>query len=164
MNGLLSAAAQGANAEISAYNPASGYLYTVGGGSGSILVSDLRDVASPKIVAKANPSDNSQTLQSAAVFGKLLAVAVQNSVKTEAGFIQFYDLTNPALPVYVSTVSVGALPDMVKFSADGRKLLVTNEGEPNTAYSIDPIGSISLIDTSAYLLATPAAPLSSPVR
>ena len=164
VNGLLSAAAQGANAEISAYNPASGYLYTVGGGSGSILVSDLRDVASPKIVAKANPSDNSQTLQSAAVFGKLLAVAVQNSVKTEAGFIQFYDLTNPALPVYVSTVSVGALPDMVKFSADGRKLLVTNEGEPNTAYSIDPIGSISLIDTSAYLLATPAAPVQANVQ
>jgi 2',3'-cyclic-nucleotide 2'-phosphodiesterase (5'-nucleotidase family) len=164
VNGLLNAAAQGANAEISAYNPASGYLYTVGGGSGSILVSDLRDVASPKIVAKANPSDNSQTLQSAAVFGKLLAVAVQNSVKTEAGFVQFYDLTNPALPVHVSTVSVGALPDMVKFSADGRKLLVTNEGEPNAAYSIDPIGSISLIDTSAYLLATPAAPAQTNVQ
>jgi 2',3'-cyclic-nucleotide 2'-phosphodiesterase (5'-nucleotidase family)/sugar lactone lactonase YvrE len=164
VNGLLSAAAQGANAEISAYNPASGYLYTVGGGSGTILVSDLRDVASPKIVAKANPSDNSQTLQSAAVFGKLLAVAVQNAVKTEAGFVQFYDLTNPALPVHVSTVSVGALPDMVKFSADGRKLLVTNEGEPNTAYSIDPIGSISLIDTSAYLLATPAAPAQANVQ
>ena len=164
VNGLLSAAAQGANAEISAYNSASGYLYTVGGGSGTILVSDLRDVTSPKIVAKANPSDNSQTLQSAAVFGKLLAVAVQNAVKTEAGFVQFYDLTNPALPVYVSTVSVGALPDMVKFSADGRKLLVTNEGEPNTAYSIDPIGSISLIDTSAYLLATPAAPVQANVQ
>ena len=164
VNGLLSAVAQGANAEISAYNPASGYLYTVGGGSGTILVSDLRDVASPKIVAKANPSDNSQTLQSAAVFGKLLAVAVQNAVKTEAGFVQFYDLTNPALPVHVSTVSVGALPDMVKFSADGRKLLVTNEGEPNTAYSIDPIGSISLIDTSAYLLATPAAPAQANVQ
>ena len=164
VNGLLSAAAQGANAEISAYNSASGYLYTVGGGSGTILVSDLRDVTSPKIVAKANPSDNSQTLQSAAVFGKLLAVAVQNSVKTDAGFVQFYDLTNPALPVHVSTVSVGALPDMVKFSADGRKLLVTNEGEPNTAYSIDPIGSISLIDTSAYLLATPAAPVQANVQ
>jgi 2',3'-cyclic-nucleotide 2'-phosphodiesterase (5'-nucleotidase family) len=162
VNGLLSAAAQLANAEISAYNSASGYLYTVGGGSGTILVSDLRDVASPKIVAKANPSDSSQTLQSAAVFGKLLAVAVQNTVKTEPGFVQFYDLTNPALPVHVSTVSVGALPDMVKFSSDGKKLLVTNEGEPGALisdnYTIDPIGSISVIDTSAYLLATPAAP------
>ena len=150
--------AQGANAEISAYNQLSGYLYTVGGGSGAIVVSDLRNPAAAKIVSKATPSVSGQTLQSVAVFGKLLAVAVQNSVKTDNGFVQFYDLTNPALPVHLNTVNVGALPDMVKFSADGRKLLVTNEAEPNTSYSFDPIGSISIIDTSAYLLSTPAAP------
>jgi DNA-binding beta-propeller fold protein YncE len=97
-------------------------------------------------------------LQSAAVFGKLLAIAVQNSVKTEAGFVEFYDLNNPALPVHISTVSVGALPDMVKFSSDGRKLLVTNEGEPNSAYTIDPVGSISVVDTGGYLASTPVAP------
>ena len=150
--------AQGANAEISAYNQVSGYLYTVGGGSGAIVVSDLRNPTAAKIVAKAIPSVSGQTLQSVAVFGKLLAVAVQNTVKTDNGFVQFYDLTNPALPAHLSTVNVGALPDMVKFSADGRKLLVTNEGEPNTPYTIDPIGSISVIDTSAYFLATPVAP------
>ena len=158
VNGVLAMAAQGANAEISAYNQTSGYLYTVGGGSGAVVVSDLRNPAAARIVAKATPTDSSQTLQSVAVYGKLLAVAVQNTVKTSNGFVQFYDLTNPALPIHISTVSVGALPDMVKFSADGRKLLVTNEGEPNSNYSIDPIGSISLIDTAPYLLATPAAP------
>ena len=158
VSGVLNMGAQGANAEISAYNQASGYLYTVGGGSGAILVSDLRNPTAAKIVAKAIPSVSGQTLQSVAVFGKLLAVAVQNTVKTDNGFVQFYDLTDPALPVHLSTVNVGALPDMVKFSSDGKKLLVTNEGEPNTTYTIDPIGSISVIDTSAYLLATPAAP------
>jgi 2',3'-cyclic-nucleotide 2'-phosphodiesterase (5'-nucleotidase family) len=159
VSGVLNMGAQGANAEISAYNTASGYLYTVGGGSGAIVVSDLRNPTAAKIVAKAIPSVSGQTLQSVAVFGKLLAVAVQNSVKTDNGFVQFYDLSNPALPAHLSTVNVGALPDMVKFSSDGRKLLVTNEGEPNTPYTIDPIGSISVIDTSAYLLATPAAPV-----
>ena len=157
-------AGQGANAEISAYNSSSGYLYTVGGGSGAIVVSDLRDPAAAKIVAKATPVDSAQALQSVAVFGKLLAVAVQNAVKTENGFVQFYDLTNPAIPVHLSTVTVGPLPDMVKFSADGKKLLVTNEGEPNTAYTIDPVGSISVIDTAAYLLATPAAPAQANVQ
>ena len=157
-------AAQGANAEISAYNQTSGYLYTVGGGSGAVVVSDLRNPAAARIVAKATPTDSSQTLQSVAVYGKLLAVAVQNTVKTSNGFIQFYDLTNPALPIHISTVSVGALPDMVKFSADGRKLLVTNEGEPDSNYSIDPIGSISVIDTAPYLLATPAAPVQANVQ
>lgn len=131
-------ATQQANAEISAYNPVSRYLYTVGGGSGAIVVSDLRNPLDPKIVAKATPSDNSQTLQSVAVYGDLLAVAVQNTVKTEPGFVQFYQLSNPALPVHLSTVIVGPLPDMVKFSSDGMKLLVTNEGEPNNLYTIDP--------------------------
>jgi 2',3'-cyclic-nucleotide 2'-phosphodiesterase (5'-nucleotidase family)/sugar lactone lactonase YvrE len=158
VSGVLNMAAQGANAEISAYNAASGHLYTVGGGSGAIVVSDLRNPAAAKIVAKAIPSVSGQTLQSVAVFGKLLAVAVQNSVKTDNGFVQFYDLTNPALPVHLSTVNVGALPDMVKFSADGKKLLVTNEAEPNTTYTIDPVGSISLIDTTGYLATTPVAP------
>ncbi len=160
--------AQGANAEISAYNTASGYLYTVGGGSGAIVVSDLRNPLATKIVAKAIPSVSGQTLQSVAVFGKLLAVAVQNTVKTDNGFVQFFDLTNPALPVHLSTVNVGALPDMVKFSSDGKKLLVTNEGEPGAVisgnYTIDPVGSISVIDTAAYLLATPAAPAQAQVQ
>jgi 2',3'-cyclic-nucleotide 2'-phosphodiesterase (5'-nucleotidase family) len=162
--GLLNMGAQGANSEISAFHAASGTLYTVGGGSGAIVVSDLRQPATPKIVAKAIPVDSSQTLQSVAVFGNLLAVAVQNTIKTEPGFIQFYDLSNPILPVHVSTVTVGPLPDMVKFSADGRKLLVTNEGEPNTSYTIDPKGSISVIDTSSYLASSPVPPGQSSVQ
>jgi 2',3'-cyclic-nucleotide 2'-phosphodiesterase (5'-nucleotidase family) len=166
VNGVinLATAPLTANAEISAFNPASGYIYTVGGGSGSIVVSDLTDPSRPKAVAIAKPSDNSQTLQSVAVFGKLLAVAVQNKVKTDPGFVQFYDLSNPALPVHISTVSVGALPDMVKFSADGKKLLITNEAEPNSDYTIDPVGSISLIDTSGYLVNTPTAPAQANVQ
>ncbi len=163
-DGVISLAALGANAEISAYNPATGYLYTVGGGSGSIVVSDLRDPANPQAVARATSTGNGETLQSAAVFGNLLAIAVQNAVKTDPGFVQFYDLTDPALPVHISTVTVGALPDMVKFSSDGRKLLVTNEGEPNSLYTIDPVGSISVVDTSGYLASTPVAPAAADVQ
>lgn len=162
--GTLDIASLEANSEISAYNPESGYLYTVGGGSGAIVVSDLRNPASPQAVARATSTGNDETLQSAAVFGNLLAVAVQNAVKTEPGFVQFYDLTNPALPVHISTVTVGALPDQVKFSSDGTKLLVTNEGEPNSLYTIDPVGSIALIDTSGYLAATPVAPTAANVQ
>ena len=53
---------------------------------------------------------------------------------------------------------------MVKFSSDGSKLLVTNEGEPNALYTIDPVGSISLINTSGYLASTPAAPAQADVQ
>jgi 2',3'-cyclic-nucleotide 2'-phosphodiesterase (5'-nucleotidase family) len=164
VGGVIDVSALGANAEISAYNPSTGYLYTVGGGSGAIVVSDLSDPLNPSTVAIATPGEGVQTLQSAAVFGKLLAIAVQNTVKTEPGFVQFYDLNNPALPVHISTVSVGALPDMVKFSGDGSKLLVTNEGEPNSLYRIDPEGSISVINTSGYLAASAVAPVQADVQ
>jgi len=164
VNGVINVSALGANAEISAYDPASGYLYTVGGGSGSVVVSDLRDPANAQAVAIATPGEGLETLQSAAVFSNLLAIAVQNTVKTGPGFVQFYDLTNPALPVHISTVTVGALPDMVKFSADGRKLLVTNEGEPDSLYTIDPEGSISVINTDGYLADTPLAPAQNNVQ
>jgi 2',3'-cyclic-nucleotide 2'-phosphodiesterase (5'-nucleotidase family) len=168
--GLINMGAVGANAESSAYSTLHRYLYTVGGSSGTIVVTDLSDPTKPKVVSKGNPDLNPstgtpfQTLQSAAVFGNLLAVAVQNTVKTNPGFVEFFDIRNPALPVSVSTLTVGALPDMVKFSSDGRKLLVTNEGEPDSPYTIDPEGSISVINTSGFLAATPAAPTQSDVK
>ena len=158
VEGVLSLASLGANAEISAYSADTGYLYTVGGSSGAIVVSDLTDPSNPRAVAIARPEGGLQTLQSVAVFGNLLAVAVQNEIKTDPGFVQFYDLTNPALPTFLSSVTVGSLPDAVKFNADGTRLLVTNEGEPNAIYTIDPEGSISVIDTRGYLAQTPVAP------
>ena len=74
--GILDIGSLEANAEISAYNPQSGFLYTVGGGSGAIVVSDLRNPASAQVVSVARPDTQLQTLQSAAVSGNLLAIAV----------------------------------------------------------------------------------------
>ena len=77
------------NAEISAYSANTGYLYTVGSGSGAIVVSDLTDPSNLTSIAIARPETGLETLQGVAVFGKLLAVAVQNKIKTEPGFFQF---------------------------------------------------------------------------
>ena len=45
---------------------------------------------------------------------------------------------------YVDSAVVGNLPDMVKFTHNGKKLITANEGEP-LSESVDPEGSISII-------------------
>jgi hypothetical protein len=75
----------------------------------------------------------------------VVAVAVENTIKTNPGQVQFFDTNGN----FLSSVTAGTLPDMVIFTPNGRWLLVANEGEPNSygqPDSIDPEGSVSIID------------------
>ena len=81
----------------------------------------------------------------------LVAVAIQAAIKTSNGAVAIYSADKLEL---LSQVAVGALPDMLTFTPDGKTLLVANEGEPSDDYQIDPEGSISVIDVS-----TPAKPV-----
>ena len=74
----------------------------------------------------------------------LLAVAMAGDTGA-MGHIAFYDIS-VAVPQFIKNVQVGYLPDMVAFSPNGKKVVVANEGEPMGDYSIDPEGSISVID------------------
>jgi len=90
---------------------------------------------------------------SISIFENTLAIAIEATDKTQNGAVLFYQLDNQGAGTFIKAVKVGALPDMVTFSPDGNKVLVANEGEPNGDYSIDPEGSISVIDITD---ATPA--------
>ena len=72
----------------------------------------------------------------------LIAITAVSNPKTDAGYIVFATKDGQ----YVNHVEVGALPDMVTFTPDGKKAIVANEGEPAEDYSVDPEGSISIID------------------
>ena len=76
---------------------------------------------------------------------QMLAVAMAAKNVGEAGQIAFYDRSGDT-PAFIKNVPAGFLPDMVTFNHDGTKVVVANEGEPNGDYSIDPEGSVSIIN------------------
>ena len=83
-------------------------------------------------------------VNSVAVHKGLVAAAVEAKPKQAPGKVVFFD----AAGQHLADVTVGALPDMVTFTPDGRTVLVANEGEPSDDYETDPEGSVSLIDVS----------------
>lgn len=97
---------------------------------------------------------------SIAIHENLLAIAVEADVKQDNGVILFYRLNDRAVGELLTSVEVGALPDMVTFTHDGAKLLVANEGEPSKNYQVDPEGSISVIAINSGVPADSAQTIS----
>lgn len=141
--GRYSAGAVGVGAaEITAYDARTRRVFVVNAEQGTVDVLDIRDPRQPrKVAALATPGANS-----VAVHDGLVAVAQQAADKTDPGTVAFFDARTGAKR---REVTVGALPDMLTFTSDGRRVVVANEGEP-TSYCAgavnDPEGSISVID------------------
>lgn len=135
-------------AEIPAYDAGSKKVFTVNG-SENLGVVDLSDPAAPVSLAAIDLTTLSASAvggaNSVAVHDGVVAVAVENDDKQANGFVFFLDTDGNLL----AEVGVGALPDMLTFSADGSQVVVANEGEPSDDYSNDPEGSVSIIDISA---------------
>jgi len=132
-------------AEITAYDPGSRRLFVVNGSNGTVDVLDLSNPASPTKVSTLSVTALGAAVNSVAVHDGLVALAIEAAPKTSPGKVAFYRASDLAL---LSSVTVGALPDMLAFTPDGRRLLVANEGEPNSygqADSADPEGSVSVI-------------------
>lgn len=137
-----------ASAEIAAYDAASKRLFVVNGALGTVDVLNLADPTAPVQVGSIT-LEAGEGANSVAVRSGLVAVAVQAPVKTDPGRVVFY---NAATLVSIASATVGSQPDMVTFSPDGNTLLVANEGEPSSygqPDSVDPEGSISLVDVAA---------------
>jgi DNA-binding beta-propeller fold protein YncE len=108
-------------------------------------VLDLSNPAVPTLVQTISVSDLGAGVNSVDVHDGLVALAIQASVKTAPGYVALYDARTLQRR---EALQVGALPDMLTFTPDGKYLLVANEGEPNSyglADSVDPEGSVSVI-------------------
>ena len=134
-------------AEIPAFDAASKRLFVVNAQAGAVDVLDLADPANPvKIgVLDATTVLAGAEINSVAVANGLVAVAVQAPVKTDTGYVALYRASDLTL---LGSAPVGAQPDMVTFTPDGKTVLLANEGEPSDDYQIDPVGSISVVDIS----------------
>ncbi|MEZ8018491.1 choice-of-anchor I family protein [Vibrio splendidus] len=140
-------------AEIVSYDSCTDKLYVVNAQAQKVDVLSMNSVSEPT-------SSGSIDLQSAAVASGidigaansvsthqgLVAVAIENADKQQNGIIALYRSDTLEL---ITTYVAGALPDMVSFSKDGRYIASANEGEPNADYSIDPEGSVTLVDLAS---------------
>jgi len=134
-------------AEISAYDEVSKKLFTVNNSDNNkIDVIDLEDPTNPKRIASINLSVYNGASNSVATYNGKLAVALESTIDKQAnGKVVVFSTADYSL---IKEITVGALPDMVVFSPDGKFIVTANEGEPNADYTIDPDGSISIIDVS----------------
>lgn len=170
-------------AEITAFHAPSKRIFVVNGAANRVEVLDAAAVKSqalsdpltantlasqpltlPATVTVRNSADQDETValgfaNSISIQGQLLAVAVENKTRSDAGVALIYDLSQGA-PLLKQAIRVGAQPDMLTFSSDGKWLLVANEGEPVADYSFDPEGSVSLISVSNGVAATQAKTVS----
>jgi hypothetical protein len=132
-------------AEIVAFDEKTKRLFKINAQAASVDVLDLTNPVQPTLSATIDASALGGSANSVAVHRGMVAVAIEAKNKQEPGIVAFYDASTLSL---LKSVTVGALPDMLTFSPNGRYVLVANEGEPNDEYSVDPEGSVSIIDIS----------------
>lgn len=132
-------------AEVVAYDPITQRLFTISTGLEALDIIDFKYPSNPILIRQVSLSAFGSGVTSVAVQSGLVAVTT-TGVPTEQdnGKVVFFNTDGDL----INQVEVGALPDMIVFTPDGKYVLAANEGQPNDAYTIDPEGSISIIDIS----------------
>ncbi|WP_329035398.1 choice-of-anchor I family protein [Streptomyces sp. NBC_01725] len=134
-------------AEITAYDSRTRRVFTINAQAGTVDILDIRDPAQPRRTGQlATPGANS-----VAVHDGLVAVAQQAEAKTDRGTVSFFRASDGRK---LREVRVGALPDMVTFTPKGDRVVVANEGEPDSycppggeePAGIDPVGSVGVVE------------------
>jgi len=136
--------ASGANsAEIVAHDAQSQRLFIANSSAGKMDIVNFSNPAAPVLLSSISMAPYGN-INSIAVHNGIVAVAIENTNAQLNGKIVFFDING----VFLNEVPAGAMPDMITFSKDYTKVITANEGEPNGTYSIDPEGSITVVDIS----------------
>ncbi|MFP7655800.1 choice-of-anchor I family protein [Chryseobacterium proteolyticum] len=129
--------------EIVVHDPATQRLFTISSLTDVFDIIDFSTPTAPVVIKTVNMASYGG-ITSIAVKNGIIAVSSPNVNPQQNGAVIFFDINGN----FLKQVTVGALPDMITFTPDGTKVITANEGEPNDAYTVDPEGSISIIDIS----------------
>lgn len=135
-----------AASEISAYDTLTKRLFTVNNETAATPKVEVLELTAAATINRLTPIDVSAlggVANSVAVSGGRLAIALEAANKQANGSVVIVDTRTLTV---LRTVPVGAMPDMVTYSPNGRYIVTADEGEPNPAYTVDPVGSVSIID------------------
>lgn len=147
-------------AEISAFDPLTKRLFVVKNENedvagktpvNQIEIIDFADPSNMKSIGMISMVPFGGAVNSVAVHDGKLAAAIQATDKQANGKVVVFKTSDYSK---IAEITVGALPDMVTFSPDGKYILTANEGEPNTTYTNDPSGTVSIISVDNYAVTT----------
>lgn len=130
--------------EIGSYDAGSQRLFVTNADANRIDILDLSDPANPTLIGEITLDEFGDSINSVATKNGIIAAAVEGPEVDSIGRVVFMDVDGNVTADY----EAGVLPDMVGFSPDGNYAAVANEGEPNDEYTVDPEGSVTLIDIS----------------
>ena len=137
--------AAGSNsAEIVAYDSSNYRLYIANSIGKKLDIVDFSDPSAPSLLNSIDITTYGN-INSVTVHNGLVALAIENANAQLNGFVVFLDENG----VLINQVEVGAMPDMITFNKDFTKILTANEGEPSSNYSVDPVGSVSIVDLTS---------------
>ncbi len=135
----------GGAAEILTYDPSTQRVFVSNAHANTVDVLDASDPAHLSRLFSIALEGYGKGVNSVAVKNGILAAAIEADPKQSDGKIVFFDTTTGDC---LKQVDAGALPDMLTFTPDGRKVLCANEGEPSDDYTNDPEGSVTIVDLS----------------
>jgi hypothetical protein len=144
--GQLDAAA----AEIVAYHAGTQRAYVVNGGDKTLDILDVSDPTAPALFGQVDMTPFGDAATSVAIFER---PARRRRARRREDRPWRRRLSRPGRRSAGAGTTVGALPDMLTFTPDGRYVVTANEGEPNADYTVDPEGSVSIIDVSGGVAA-----------
>jgi hypothetical protein len=134
-----------ATAEIAAFDSRTERVFATDAENNQLDVFDFSDPETPKPLVPIELAAFGDGPNSVVYLSDLraVAVAVEAAKVGEPGKVVIFDAKKGT---HLATFPAGALPDMVTTTEDERYLLVANEGEPADDGSVDPEGSVTIID------------------